>query len=532
MQVLALSETFGRSDKPPVLDPIPGYKAWNTDRGGSDKGGGGLTLLYRDTVTAHQYTPTVATSQEYVMNERQWLLINSGKDHIAFLHVYIACQNLQNDSFLAWNEDLFFMITEEAKALKQRGFTILAMGDFNSRVGAVPGLEGNTLDHNRNTPLFLNFLNEINLLIINTLPVARGLFTRFMDNSGRPGTQSLLDYGLIDHEKAHTVTSFVIDEKARVDCGSDHALLECVIELTEMPRLRWSFQEPISYNVRKADFPKFQQGLDEALSSLSLSDFSQESSEIMLRHLTEGVNTSAKATFGLKLSKKKRGRKLPRSIISLIKEKNVLARSLLTAGIDNDEKVAAKERLESMKLDIKDKITKMKLQRRSRLRSRLLLADPTRKRFWRFVRGQIKAAGSITALTDRNGAMVFEQEEVEEVVLQHFSTIFDGQRVPVYAPEASPDQTKAALDEIDEILGQHDSGFAPDHFEKQVCAPYSFVELEQILRELPTGKASGYDRYWYCFIEHSVIIKNLYLESQMNFLRIQVPSSNNFFWFS
>ena len=32
-----------------------------------------------------------------------------------------------------------------------------------------------------------------------------------MNNTGRPGTKSLLDYGLIDGEHINTVTSFVID---------------------------------------------------------------------------------------------------------------------------------------------------------------------------------------------------------------------------------------------------------------------------------------------------------------------------------
>ena len=70
---------------------------------------------------------------------------------------------------------------------------VLAMGDFNSRVGKITGLEGNTPDINRNQPMFMNLITEVNLLIVNTLPIARGLFTRFMNNTGLPGTMSLLD---------------------------------------------------------------------------------------------------------------------------------------------------------------------------------------------------------------------------------------------------------------------------------------------------------------------------------------------------
>ena len=206
-------------------------------------------MLYKNSLTAHQYTPSVPDNLVYVQNERQWLLVNKGSDRLAFLHVYIACQNTKNNSFLQWNEDLFFLIKEESIKLKLQGFTILGMGDFNSRVGAIKGLEGNTPDHNQNTPMFLAFLNEVNLLIINTLPVAKGLFTRFLDSSGRPGTRSLLDYGVIDYEKSNTVTTFVIDDSARVDCGSDHALLECTVEFGAQPKISWTFHEPIHYNI-------------------------------------------------------------------------------------------------------------------------------------------------------------------------------------------------------------------------------------------------------------------------------------------
>ena len=65
------------------------------------------------------------------------------------------------------------------------------MGDFNTRVGNIPGLEDNTADTNQNMPMFLA---EVNMVIVNSLPISKGLFTRFMDNnSGHHGTKSLLD---------------------------------------------------------------------------------------------------------------------------------------------------------------------------------------------------------------------------------------------------------------------------------------------------------------------------------------------------
>ena len=140
-------------------------------------------MLYKNTLTAHEWNPSVPPNLTYIKNERQWLLLDNKKQRCAFLHLYIACQNNKSDAFLQWNEDLFFLITQEAVRLKKQGFVIIGMGDFNSRVGNLPGLDFNTPDTNKNTPMFINFITEINLLIMNTLPITKGTFTRFMDSS-------------------------------------------------------------------------------------------------------------------------------------------------------------------------------------------------------------------------------------------------------------------------------------------------------------------------------------------------------------
>ena len=142
--------------------------------------------------------------------------------------------------FSAVERRSFHLVTQEAKPLRRQGFIVLAMGDFNPRVGNIPGLEDNTADTNQNTSMFLA---EVNMVIVNSLPISKGLFTRFMDNSGHHGTKSLLDYGLIDGDHVNTITSFTIDEEVRFDCGSDHALLECNLEFGVLPRVKWSYQD-------------------------------------------------------------------------------------------------------------------------------------------------------------------------------------------------------------------------------------------------------------------------------------------------
>ena len=454
-------------------------------------------MLYRDTLTAHEWSPPVPTRLQYIMNERQWLLMDNMEERCAFLSVYIACQSTRSDSFIQWNEDLFHLVTTEAIKLRKQGFIVVAMGDFNSRVGQIPGLEGNTPDTNRNTPMFLNFVQEVNLLILNTLPISRGLFTRFMDDSGRPGTKSVLDYGLIDSDHSNTVTSFIIDEGGRFDCGSDHAPLECVLEFGSRPKVNWAYNESVHYNIREdSNFSEYQDSLDLISSSIPLHQFSSLPADQMLPHISESISSSANKTFGLKVKKKKQGLKLPRTVINKIKAKNTFAHNLHLARLQATPEVIEMLQLEldHMKAEIKDLISEFKLQRRHRLRSRLLRADPSRKKFWRFLKGQINSAGAISAVNDKTGQMVFDQTQIEEVVLDHFGKIFLGKRCPVFPIDSSPDQVQLSLLEMDQLLDQGIPSFQPDKFEQKVCSPFTYIELDQTLRKLPSGKASGYDK--------------------------------------
>ena len=384
----------------------------------------------------------------------------------------------------------------EAISLKRQGFVVIAMGDFNTRVGQLPGLEGNTPDTNHNTPMFMSFLTEVNMIIMNTLPIAKGLFTQFMNNSGLPGTRSVLDYGLVDGDNTSTVTSFIIDENARFDCGSDHALLECYLEFGSRPKITWSYQEALQFKIHEnTDFTEFHKTQDSLAATIRLNTFTNLGAEEMLPHISETITSSAKKCFGLKIKKKSKGNYLPKQVIDLIRLKNNVALKYNMAVAQSNPVDAKKllDELEILKVQVKDSIASIKYGRRQRLRNKLLKADPTRKRFWNFIKSQVKATGNITAMNDKNGEMVFEQAAIGDAILDHFSTIFKGSRHPVHTPQTPADQEQICLDEIEQLLRQSSQNFAPDQFEEEVCSPYTLPEFEEILSKLPKGKSSGYD---------------------------------------
>ena len=482
-------------------------------RSGGDKGGGGLCILYKSSLSPHEWMPEVPEALKYVAKERQWLLVDNGKERVALLHCYVACQNSRNDDFMRWNEDLFLLMSTELTKLKEQGFMVVCMGDFNSRIGRLPGLEGNNPDVNKNGPMFINFVTQANLVIMNTLPVAKGLFTRFMN-----GSQSLLDYGLVDSSHVNTVTSFVIDAEARYDCGSDHALLLASFVFGERPKITWEFQDVLRFNITpRTNYTAYQNALDCLSSTVPLHRFDELTVEEKLSHITSSIIESGKKTIGLKVKKKRQGRRIPRNIIAKIKEKNKLARQVQQACTEGQpDAQAMRDRLDTMKLGIKDDLVSLKLEKRHRLRSKLLLGDPSRKKFWRFLKNQIKSAGNITASYDIDGKMVFQQEEIEDAVISHFSSIFDAQRSPVFSSPDCPDMVALSIQEIDNILANMPQPVPESKFESEVCSPYTIAELADILSALPAEKAAGFDQVPNELLKHSSFKFRQYLLAFLN----------------
>ena len=259
-------------------------------------------------------------------------------------------------------------------------------------------MEMNTCDTNNNYPMFTNFINQTNLVIINSLPVTKGLFTRFKDSSGQPGSQSVLDYGLRDSESVHTVNSFVIDPDARFDFCSDHALLEATLSFGRKISVHWQVSEALQFKfTSKSNFSNFQSKLSSLISSVSINDFDCLSTEDMLAILVKYLQDSGTSAFGLKVKKIRRRQQIPQYVIGIIQTKNQLCRRIQEAYITNAPNLnELKQLLENIKLEIRNEISKIKLKRRTHIRMKILKNDPSRKRFWSFLKNQLRAASNIT----------------------------------------------------------------------------------------------------------------------------------------
>ena len=82
--------------------------------------------------------------------------------------------------------------------------------------------------------------------------------------------------------------------------------------------------------------------------------------------------------------------------------------------------------------------------------------------------------------------------------------------------EGAQDQVELAMVELEQILAKEGPVYEEDMFESKVCPPYTFTELQQILVDLPDGKAAGMDNISNELLKHSSFQAKLYLQTFLN----------------
>ena len=128
---------------------------------------------------------------------------------------------------------------------------------------------------------------------------------------------------------------------------------------------------------------------------------------------------------------------------------------------------------------IKDTIFDYNIHRKKKLQSKLLFADPTRKKFWRILKDQIKTAGNISEVYDKTGKMVVDQHGIEEAVLHHFGTIFSGERCTIFQIIPIHHLVDLSILKLEQILDQKTQSLNCTQFEEKICSPYSLQKLNR-----------------------------------------------------
>ena len=187
-----------------------------------DKGGGGLVCYTRivDGVVFQEYKPDIGDpDKHFVAKERMWMKTESSVLKTAICGAYFGCQTV-DDKYGCWNEAMYDTLHEEVTLLKNQGFRVVVLADFNGHVGNKlgEGVVGNNGDVNPNVRRFLNFLRFSGMKHVNGLRhLTKGLWTR-----QRGSSKSILDFATVTEEHLPTVQSLVIDDKGVYGGGADH----------------------------------------------------------------------------------------------------------------------------------------------------------------------------------------------------------------------------------------------------------------------------------------------------------------------
>ena len=223
--------------------------------------GGGLAIAVRSDIPAQVWTPNVKPTEQLIDKERQWLKIDTGGLKIGIVHIYMMSESGRRPQFKEFNKSLIDMIMAEVDELRKCGYKIMAIGDMNGHIGNEEegGIKGNHPGININGQLIKNFASLGDFTIVNTMPLANGVFTREVYNASKKRFEkSVLDYALVEDDLQNQITSFTIDKDRKYSINSDHMLIQITLTLKENKTvLNWHRKHSKFYLNEETDYDKY-----------------------------------------------------------------------------------------------------------------------------------------------------------------------------------------------------------------------------------------------------------------------------------
>ena len=222
-----------------------------------------------------------------VSKERLWVLIHTGNIKLAIVDVYFACIHLNKPEVIHDNEILVELLARERRELTELGYKCIVMGDCNAKVGhlGVLGERGNDGRINGNGRLLKNFATDNHMVILNSRPMSKGLFTRRAVREGK-AIETVLDYGLVDKADEGMVTSFIIDEDNRYAINSDHSTIFLSLKMEgPIQKVKWKVVDKWCTIKSDTDWERYASVTDDLV--LDEAEFENLEPEEQLKHLRE-----------------------------------------------------------------------------------------------------------------------------------------------------------------------------------------------------------------------------------------------------
>ena len=441
---------------------------------------------------------------------------------------------------------MYNVLQDEIFELRQAGFRILIVGDFNAHVGNVlgVGIVGNHPGINQNGRRFLRFLEETNSQHLNGACRVNGDWSTRVSEGlwswNRGGVSTAIDYGVISNLDLNSVKSFIIDDKATFPSGSDHNWIFCTLEDSFNLKLKvpsnksirkpkWNFSDGYNWKPFTDCVDGLVSSLGEDISSMDVNDLSTRLSSILL--------SAAKTAIGFKpLPHQRRlmSTQLPKEIVSAIKLKGNLE-SLWKSQLSSLSKIEISQRSDEAVKSVNEAerryvaqtgVVKNLLANRRYKRKYEILKKcsgnsiASRKNFWSYVSPKEKSSTNIEYIRVGN-SLVQSPEGITKEVEHHLKKVFLGSSDPIlpeneYSISLDHSYAKMGIPTHEEVLehsyaksatptlpvgdGSCDIRVDPKGWMDQ---PFTLSEVKNAVKKLQNDKAVGFDSIPNEFLKHS-----------------------------
>ena len=164
-----------------------------------------------------------------------WKRIENGKVQIKIGAIYMPQESRTKLDVL---QEIYKEIEKEVVQAKEKGDSIIIMGDLNCKIGSV--IKGNKEDISKGGRLLLKMVKKHSMKIVNAEESCNGLWTRVQGEE-----KSVIDYMIVFEEDLHMVQKMEIDEEKDITpyyvdtCGdkeerkyTDHCMITMKMDVT------------------------------------------------------------------------------------------------------------------------------------------------------------------------------------------------------------------------------------------------------------------------------------------------------------
>ena len=167
LDIISLDETHLREGNNIDLQMMEDHEIITQERRYGEKQGGGRMIVIKKNLNYMFWEPV--TDQECrVSKERAWILIHENNSRVALCFIYCAAEVTNNDEYKVWNAELYGMLGREVITIRERGYTVITLGDMNAHIGnGQEGITGNKPGINSNGRMFLQHIETNQMHIVN-----------------------------------------------------------------------------------------------------------------------------------------------------------------------------------------------------------------------------------------------------------------------------------------------------------------------------------------------------------------------------